>query len=157
MTKEKSIQIIEFSGKKEDWEGWSEKFLGRGRCKGYHILPKGTQQKTWVNKVPTLDDCELAVAEMMPEDKKKKNLMCQMSLQLMIWSSWLILRVQLERLHFASLKIVRWWKILKVAVILHRIIFWRIMYQSQHLCCLLRNNLRAHTSSIQLMISMLGS
>ena len=47
MTKvEKSIHIIEFSGKKEDWNGWSEMFLARG----------GANQKEGVNKVLTKEE-----------------------------------------------------------------------------------------------------
>ncbi len=29
MSEEKLIRVMEFSGKKSDWEGWSEKFLAK--------------------------------------------------------------------------------------------------------------------------------
>ena len=32
--KEKSVFIIEFSGRKADWESWSEKFLLHGKQQG---------------------------------------------------------------------------------------------------------------------------
>ena len=40
---EKSIRIITFSGKKEDWCIWEEKFLARARRKGYKKILKGTE------------------------------------------------------------------------------------------------------------------
>ena len=33
MSEEKSIRIIEFSGKQSDWGGWSEKFLTKAEMK----------------------------------------------------------------------------------------------------------------------------
>ncbi len=38
---EKSVRIIEFSGKQADWDGWSEKFLARAKCRGYKGLLLG--------------------------------------------------------------------------------------------------------------------
>ena len=37
-TEIKAICVLEFSGKKSDWEGWSEKFLARAKRKGYKQL-----------------------------------------------------------------------------------------------------------------------
>ncbi len=34
----KSIKVLEFSGKTSDWEGWSDKFLTRGKQLGYKKL-----------------------------------------------------------------------------------------------------------------------
>ena len=41
---EKSIRIISFSGKKEDWSVWEEKFLARARRKGYKKILKGKEK-----------------------------------------------------------------------------------------------------------------
>ena len=38
---EKSIRIIPFNGKKEDWNIWQEKFLARARMLGYKNILKG--------------------------------------------------------------------------------------------------------------------
>ena len=40
---EKSIRIIPFSGKKEDWCIWEEKFLAWARRRGYKKILKGTE------------------------------------------------------------------------------------------------------------------
>ena len=39
-TEEKKISIIPFSGLREDWEGWSFKFLTKAKVKGYYYLLK---------------------------------------------------------------------------------------------------------------------
>ena len=41
---EKSIRIIPFHGKKEDWSIWEEKFLARARLQGYKKILKGTEK-----------------------------------------------------------------------------------------------------------------
>lgn len=63
-TEEKSIRIIEFSGKQGDWDGWSEKFLARAKRKGYKKLLLGTE------KVPTQEQIELAETSTSAPDKK---------------------------------------------------------------------------------------
>ena len=40
--KEKSLRVIEFSGKKSDWKIWSVKWLARASKKGYKRLVDGT-------------------------------------------------------------------------------------------------------------------
>ena len=62
--KEKSIGIIEFSGKQSDWDGWSEKFLAHSKCKGYKKLLLGTE------KVPTQEQIDLAESSSSSTDKK---------------------------------------------------------------------------------------
>ena len=39
---EKSLRVIEFSGKKSDWKIWSVKWLARASKKGYKRLVDGT-------------------------------------------------------------------------------------------------------------------
>ena len=43
-TEEKRIQIIQFSGKTEDWEGWSEECLTIRKQKGHLMLLIGADQ-----------------------------------------------------------------------------------------------------------------
>ena len=38
---EKSLRVIEFSGKKADWKVWSRKFLARGNKRGYKEIVEG--------------------------------------------------------------------------------------------------------------------
>ena len=63
-TEEKSIRVIEFTGKQADWEGWSEKFLARGKRKGYKKLLLGKE------KIPTQAEFDLAELGTTDEDKK---------------------------------------------------------------------------------------
>ena len=60
MTKveEKSIHVLEFTGRHEDWKVWSVKFLARGSKKGYksvvigdEILPKKANYLTAKGKI----------------------------------------------------------------------------------------------------------
>ena len=39
---EKSIRILTFSGKKEDWTMWSDKFLAKASMKGYDVILDGS-------------------------------------------------------------------------------------------------------------------
>ena len=41
---EKSLRIIEFSGKKDDWKVWSQKWLARASMKGYKNVVIGKQK-----------------------------------------------------------------------------------------------------------------
>ena len=50
MTDERTICVIEFSGKQVDWAGWSEKFLARAHLKGYQDVLLGDK------KVPNDDE-----------------------------------------------------------------------------------------------------
>ena len=58
---EKSIRIIEFSGKKTDWDSWSEKFLSRGKQKGYKKLLVSTGTTPGVDKIPTQEEYDEAL------------------------------------------------------------------------------------------------
>lgn len=51
----KSIKIIEFSGKKTEWKGWSGKFLARAHRNGFKNVLTG------VEKIPTKMEYEAAV------------------------------------------------------------------------------------------------
>lgn len=53
-TEEKSLRIIEFSGKKSDWKVWSRKFTARGNRKGYKSIFEGK------DTIPTLTQYENA-------------------------------------------------------------------------------------------------
>ena len=61
-SKEKSIQIIEFFGKKNDWDCRSEKFLAWTKCKVYKKFLTGKEDQVEFNKVPSQDEYDLAVA-----------------------------------------------------------------------------------------------
>ena len=61
---EKSVRIIEFSGKQADWDGWSKKFLARAKHRGYKGLLLGR------DKVPTQEQLVLAETSSSDSDKK---------------------------------------------------------------------------------------
>ena len=73
-TEEKSIQIIECSGKMEDWEGWSKRFLARGRWKGYHMFLTCADQKEGGDKVPMSKEYDQAVGTITANSKKVREL-----------------------------------------------------------------------------------
>ena len=54
--KEKSICTIEFSGKKTDWDSWSEKFLLHGKQKGHKKLLVSNGSTSGLDKIPTQDE-----------------------------------------------------------------------------------------------------
>ena len=58
---EKSICIIEFSGKKTDWDSWSKKFLLHGKQKGYKKLLVSTGSMPGMDKSLTQDEYEEAL------------------------------------------------------------------------------------------------
>ena len=60
----KSIRVLEFSGKTTDWEGWSEKFLARGKRAGYKHLLTGKET------IPTVEQCDAVVGKGDAESKK---------------------------------------------------------------------------------------
>ena len=60
----KSIRVLEFSGKTTDWEGWSEKFLARGKRAGYKHLLTGKET------IPTVEQYDTAVGKGDAESKK---------------------------------------------------------------------------------------
>ncbi len=51
----KSIQLLVFYGKTSDWEGWSKKFLARGKRLGYKKLLLGR------DKIPTETEYQQAL------------------------------------------------------------------------------------------------
>ena len=65
-SEEKSLRVIEFSGKKQDWKFWSRKFLARANQHGYKKLIEG------MVKVPTQTAYETACRkdETTPSHKK---------------------------------------------------------------------------------------
>ena len=63
---EKSIRVIEFSGKPSDWKIWSRKFLARANRKGYKALLEGKIA------IPTLAEYEAAVNDPRGTDRKEK-------------------------------------------------------------------------------------
>ena len=67
---QKSIHIIEFWGKKTDWNSWSKKFLLCGKQKGYKKLLVSTGTTPGVDKIPTQDEYESALDK--DEDLNKK-------------------------------------------------------------------------------------
>ena len=69
-TEDKSLRVIEFSGKRADWDAWSTKFLARASRKGYLKLLTGKGVTAGVDKIPTLAEYELAVLGSSDDDKK---------------------------------------------------------------------------------------
>ena len=64
----KTYRVLEFDGKTSNWDGWSEKFMARGKRKGYEKLLQGKEQ------IPTNNEYELAVLGSKNQDEKvKKN------------------------------------------------------------------------------------
>ncbi len=61
---EKSMRIIEFSGKQADWDGWSKKFHARAKRREYKGLLLGR------DKVPMQDQLELAEDSSSESNKK---------------------------------------------------------------------------------------
>ena len=53
----KSIHVLEFTGKIANWEGWSDKFLARGKRLGYKKLLLGKE------KIPTEREYAKAVVD----------------------------------------------------------------------------------------------
>ncbi len=58
--KEKSLQVIEFSGKKSDWKCWSVDFLASGNRRGYKKRLVGEGKTVGVDKVTTQTKFEKA-------------------------------------------------------------------------------------------------
>ena len=65
-----SIHIIEFLGKKTDWESWSKKLLLHGKQKGYKKLLVNSRSMSGVDKIPMLDEYENALEGDMDLNKK---------------------------------------------------------------------------------------
>ena len=63
---EKSIRVIEFTGKKKDFDPLSEKFLARAEIRGYSQLLTSNRSRAGIDKVPSKEECEKAVVD----DKK---------------------------------------------------------------------------------------
>ena len=51
-----SICVIEFLGKKADWESWSEQFFSCGKWKGYKQLLVCSRFMSGLDKIPTQDE-----------------------------------------------------------------------------------------------------
>ncbi len=65
---QKSIKVIEFTGKDRDWKIWSRKFLAVASRKGYKDLLTG------VSAIPTQAQFDLAEAESNDAEKKTRKL-----------------------------------------------------------------------------------
>ena len=72
MSDEKSIRIIEFSGKQSDWDGWSEKFLAKAEHKGYRKLLLCKKSKSGFDIVPTESEYDAAEAKTSKDADDKK-------------------------------------------------------------------------------------
>lgn len=72
MSEEKSIRIIEFSGKQSDWDGWSEKFLAKAEHKGYRKLLLCKKSKSGFDIVPTESEYDAAEAKTSKDADDKK-------------------------------------------------------------------------------------
>ena len=57
----KSIHIIEFSGKKADWESLCEKFLLHGKQKGCNKLLLSSRSTLGMDKIPTQNEYKNAL------------------------------------------------------------------------------------------------
>ena len=66
---EKTIQIVEFLGKKTNWESWPEKFLLHGKQKGYKELLVNSGSMSSVDKIPSQDEWENVFEGCMDFDK----------------------------------------------------------------------------------------
>ena len=63
MSVEKSIRILEFSGKNDHWDGWSEKFLANAEFSGYCKLLLCKKNKSGFDVVPTEKEYDKANEE----------------------------------------------------------------------------------------------
>ena len=68
--REKSIHIIDFMGKKAEWESWSEIFISHGKHKGYKKLLVSSRSMLGMDKIPTQDKYENALIGNIDLDKK---------------------------------------------------------------------------------------
>ena len=68
---ERSLRVIEFSGKKNDWKSWSGKFLAHGCQRGYKMLLVGEGKTVGVDKVPTESEYEMAEQSSVQDDAVK--------------------------------------------------------------------------------------
>jgi len=60
---EKSIRVLSFSGKKDDWDFWEEKFLARASRKGF--------KKILLSKPEEIPADDESLDESKPEEKAK--------------------------------------------------------------------------------------
>ena len=68
LPEDKSLQIIEFTGK--HWDVWSENFLAQVKCKGYTKLLLCKKDQVGVDRISTVDEYDAAVGT--SEEEKKK-------------------------------------------------------------------------------------
>ena len=68
---EKCICIIEFWGKKTNWESWSKKFLLCGKQKGYKNLWVSSGSMSGMDKNPTQYEYKKAMEGVMDLNKNK--------------------------------------------------------------------------------------
>lgn len=72
MSEEKSIRIIEFSGKKSDYDGWREKFLAKAEYKGYRKLLLCKKDKVGYDRIPTEEEYDEAMDKSTKDASDKK-------------------------------------------------------------------------------------
>jgi len=72
MSEEKSIRIIEFSGKKSDYDGWREKFLAKAEYKGYRKLLLCKKDKVGYDRIPTEEEYDEAMDKSTKDANDKK-------------------------------------------------------------------------------------
>ncbi len=71
---ERSLLVIEFSGKKSDWKSWSVDFMASGNRRGYKNLLVGQCKTVGVDKVPTETKFEEAEHGSSVQDEAVKKL-----------------------------------------------------------------------------------
>ena len=59
----KTIRVIKFDGKRDEWEGWEESFLAKGDSQGYKELLLCKKNEVGVDKVPTASEVEAVEAK----------------------------------------------------------------------------------------------
>ena len=69
-TEDKSFRVIEFSGKRSDWDAWLTKFIAQANRKGYLKLLTGKGITMGRNKIPKHDELLLAKLGSSDEDKQ---------------------------------------------------------------------------------------
>ena len=72
MSDEKAIRIVEFSGKKPDFDGWSEKHMAKAQYKGYRKLLLGKKKEKGFDIVPTEQDIIDIEAKQSQDEMDKK-------------------------------------------------------------------------------------
>ena len=73
MSEEKAIRVLEFSGKRKDYDSWKEKQLARAEVKGYRKLLLCQKNEVGYDVIPTaseIDKLEVKTEELTDKEKK---------------------------------------------------------------------------------------